>query len=254
MPTKPSPFVWYDIMTADMEKAAAFYSAVVGWRIADSGMEGLNYSILYAGDLMVGGMMPMPEGAPFPPMWTGYVYSADVDADAKRAVKLGGSVCKDPEDIPDVGRFAVIADPHGAMFNIFHPGSSGESPEVREGTPGHIGWRELHAGDLERDWAFYAEMFGWKKDEGFDMGPMGTYQTFNFGGVPIGGMMTKMKDTPQPIWNYYFNVDGIDAAAARIAKAGGKVLMGPHQVPGGEWIVQGMDPQGAAFALVSKVK
>jgi hypothetical protein len=46
-------------------------------------------------------------------------------------------------------------------------------------------------------------------------------------------------------------VDGIDAAVERINANGGKVLMGPHQVPGGSWIVQALDPQGAHFALVS---
>jgi uncharacterized protein len=63
--------------------------------------------------------------------------------------------------------------------------------------------------------------------------------------------MTKMPDTPAPFWLYYFNVDAIDAAAGRAKDAGGKVLMGPHQVPGGGWIVQCFDPQGAMFAMVA---
>jgi predicted enzyme related to lactoylglutathione lyase len=80
---------------------------------------------------------------------------------------------------------------------------------------------------------------------------MGIYQLFATGDVPVGGIMTKPAVIPMPYWGYYFNVDGIDAAAARVTAAGGTVINGPHQVPGGQWIVQGTDPQGAVFALVA---
>jgi predicted enzyme related to lactoylglutathione lyase len=83
------------------------------------------------------------------------------------------------------------------------------------------------------------------------MGEMGTYQLFAAGGSPAGGLMTKPAAIPQPFWGYYFNVPSIDAAAERVKAAGGKIVMGPHQVPGDQWIVQCTDPQGAYFALVS---
>jgi uncharacterized protein len=74
---------------------------------------------------------------------------------------------------------------------------------------------------------------------------------FATGGPAVGGMMTKPPEVPMPYWLYYFNVDAIDAAMARVIKQGGKVLMGPHEVPGGQWILQCQDPQGAMFALVA---
>ena len=119
------------------------------------------------------------------------------------------------------------------------------------GTPGQIGWHELHAGNGAEAFAFYSKLFDWTKTEALDMGPMGSYQMFATGGVPVGGMMTKMAQTPHPHWLYYFNVDAADAVEARVKKAGGKVLRGPDQVPGGHWIVQCLDPQGAMFAMVS---
>ncbi len=82
------------------------------------------------------------------------------------------------------------------------------------------------------------------------MGPMGTYQLFAAGGEAIGGMMTKPAQIPSPAWLFYFIVPEIDAAAARATDRGGQVLNGPMQVPGGGWIVQCTDPQGAMFALV----
>jgi predicted enzyme related to lactoylglutathione lyase len=118
------------------------------------------------------------------------------------------------------------------------------------GTPGHIGWRELHAGEREGAFAFYSGQFGWTKAEAIDMGPMGVYQIFAIDGAQAGGMMTKTPQTPTPFWLYYFNVAAVDAAMARVTDGGGQVLNGPHQVPGGSWIVQCFDPQGAMFALV----
>jgi predicted enzyme related to lactoylglutathione lyase len=82
------------------------------------------------------------------------------------------------------------------------------------------------------------------------MGPMGIYQLFATRDVPVGGMMTRNDAIPAPVWLYYFNVDEIGAAVARVTDAGGQVLNGPHQVPGGSWIAQCRDPQGAMFAMV----
>ncbi len=250
MTNKPSPFIWYDLMTPDVKAAEAFYARVIGWKIADSGMPGMSYSILNAGDTMVGGMMGAVPGGP-PPMWTGYIYSADVDGDTKRAKKLGGKVCKEPEDIPGVGRFSVIADPHGAMFNLFKPNSDQSPTKAAEATPGHIGWRELSSGDWKKAWPFYQKMFGWTKSDAIDMGAMGTYQFFKIDGVNAGGMMTRSKDAPPASWLYYFNVEAIDDAVARLTGAGGKLCNGPMQVPTGQWIAQAMDPQGAMFAMVA---
>jgi hypothetical protein len=253
MTAKPSKFIWYDLMTSDLKAAEKFYGKVVGWKIADSGMPGMSYSILSTGDVMVGGMMASPAGAGTMgrPAWTGYIFSSDVDADTKRAAKMGGKICREPADIPGVGRFAVIADPHGAMFNLFKPNSDQSPAPVPDATPGHIGWRELHAGDGKTAWDFYCGMFAWTKAQSFDMGALGVYQLFATGGTAVGGMMTRLADTPMPHWLYYFNVDAIDAAAARASKAGGKVIMGPHQVPTGQWIVQCADPQGAEFPMLA---
>ena len=99
--------------------------------------------------------------------------------------------------------------------------------------------------------AFYSGLFSWTKSDAIDMGPMGTYQIFNIDDVQAGGMMTKTPQTPRPFWLYYINVEAIDAAAARATKAGGKICNGPLEVPGGQWIVQCLDPQGAMFAMVA---
>ena len=256
MTVKPGQFVWYDVMTTDVPAAKTFYEQVIGWEGRDSGMEGAQYTLFSAGSAMVGGLMPIPDDAKkmgAGPCWTGYVAVADVDQGVQRVKQLGGMVHRAPADIPGVGRFAVVADPHGAVFILFK--GQGEAPPTPpDGTHGHVGWHELRAGDGESDFAFYVEMFGWMKLDAMDMGAMGKYLIFSTGGGPAGGIMTKTPDMPMPFWLYYFNVDAIDAAAARVKKGGGKVVNGPMEVPGGSWIVQCVDPQGAMFALVAPKK
>ena len=247
-------FVWYDAMTSDLKAAETFYKAVIGWNMADAGMPDRKYTLLSAGPVMVGGLMPIPAGVEAKPCWFGYIAVDDVDNYAARVVKAGGAIHREPTDIPNVGRFAMAADPHGAVFTLFKPNTMEQPAPVAPGTPGHIGWHELHAGHMESDFGFYAQLFGWTKTEAIDMGPMGTYQLFATGGAAVGGMMTKMPQMPHPFWLYYFNVDAVGAAMERVAKAGGKLVMGPQEVPGGMWIAQFVDPQGAMFAVVSNHK
>ena len=200
------------------------------------------------------GLMTLPQearDAGARPGWMGYVAVDGVDDYTARVLKAGGMVHRAPADIPDIGRFAIVADPQGAVIVLFK--GTGTSPPAPANTPGFAGWRELLATDGTAAFAFYSELFGWTKGDAIDIGPMGTYQLFAMagGGEPIGGMLTKPPDVPAPFWIYYFQVDGIEAAVARINAAGGTVINGPMEVPGGSWIVQVLDPQGAMFALVS---
>ena len=254
MSDNANPFVWYDVMTSDTAAAEKFYRAVVGWDIKDSGMPDRSYSILFAGATMVGGAMPIPDEAKAmgaKPAWMGYIGVDNVDLMAGKIKAAGGAILREPADIPTVGRFAVAADPHGAGFMIFKP-SSDQAPEAAPpDTPGQFGWRELHAGEGAASFAFYSGLFGWTKDMTVDMGAMGIYQTYHTAGAQGGGMMTKSPQMPRPFWLYYINVDAIDAAAARVSAAGGKVVNGPMPVPSGRWIVTGLDPQGAMFGLLA---
>jgi predicted enzyme related to lactoylglutathione lyase len=189
------------------------------------------------------------------PWWGGYVGSADVDADAERLAQAGGKVMRAPEDIPGVGRFAVMADPGGAIFMLL----KGSSPDGMEPAPpmanGHIGWHELYSGNFDADLNFYMSQFGWAKGEAMDMGEMGSYQLVSqTGGSDFqsmtGGIMPRPKEVPVPVWLFYFVVPDIDVAAEKVRAGGGTVLNGPMEVPGGGWILQAADPQGAMFALV----
>jgi predicted enzyme related to lactoylglutathione lyase len=247
-----NPFVWHDLMTPDVEAAKKFYASIVGWTYETQSPE---YQVTLVGGLGTGGIMVTPDHLKaMPPMWGGYIYTPDVDAACKKIVKLGGAIKREPWDIPGMLRMAVVADPHGAFFNIMQPLSQEERKLPKVGVQGTVGWNELHAGDLKTAWNFYSELFGWTKGTAMDMGAMGLYQIFQINGKDAGAMMKRQDSPPFPMWLYYFNVDGIDAAVTRINNGGGKVVMGPHEVPGNQWIVSAIDSQGGSFQLVSSTK
>jgi hypothetical protein len=249
----PSQFFWYDLVTSDVAAARKFYCEVVGWSYDDVSQADNNYGVFKVGDVGVAGLMPFPEEmkAGGPAVWNGYIAVEDVDAVAAQIRSEGGAVYRGPTEVPGVIKFAVVADPQGAVFIIAKGLNAQPAPELPMGTPGTIGWRELFVTDWESDFDFYAKLFGWTKDHAHDMGKDGVYQLFAAGGHPIGGMMNRPAMMPMSWWNYYINVDSIDAAKARVEKAGGTVRMGPMEVPGGQWVLQGADPQGAHFALVA---
>lgn len=246
-------FVWYELMTSDSKAAREFYHQVVGWETKDAGMSDRSYATLSVGETAVGGVLDIsPQHGETHPMWIGYIGVDDVDGFSDRVEKAGGKVHRKPEDIPNVGRFSVVADPGGAVFALFSGEAQPDSESERMDRPGRFAWRELHAADGPAEFAFYSSLFGWEKGEAFDMGPMGLYQLFSTGGgSAVGGIMTKTPEMPATQWLYYVSVEAADPAVERIHQAGGTVLVPPHEVPGGAWIVQGLDPAGAMFGLLA---
>lgn len=252
-------FFWYELMTSDRAAAETFYSKVVGWTLQPFGSAEDPYTIIEANGRGIGGLMTIPKEARahgLTPCWVGYVHVTDIDSAVEGIRAAGGQVHREPELIPSVGRFAVMADPQGAMFNLLQPQGS-DMPLLPMGTVGGIDWHELHSSDWEKGFEFYASQFGWSKTEAMDMGAMGTYQMFAMEPAPEGaaggGTCGAMMNDPQaarPYWLFYFHVDDIDAALARVQGSGGTVLFGPQEVPGGMWIINAADPQGALFALV----
>ncbi len=243
-------------MTTDTEAAKAFYAKVVGWDTRDASMPGGSYVLLTIGEVLVSGLMLLPDSAMkmgAKPRWTGYVGVADVDATVDRIKRLGGSVLFPPTEIPGVSRFAVVGDPQMATFALIKWLRPRQERPAAPDAPGCVGWHELLAADWEKALAFYGELFAWQKAE-TDVDATGTYQVFRAAGQTIGGMFTKTPTQPVPFWLYYFNIEDIDAAAKRVTAGGGQVLNGPVEVPDGSWVAQCTDPQGAIFGLAGKRK
>ena len=244
-------FLWYELLTTDMKAAEQFYGAVVGWTVApfDGSPRALRH---------VDPPRRCPDGRRHDPP-RGHERAAALGDVCRRrrssttAVaeieRLGGSAMSPVIDVPTVGRMRTMKDPQGAMFSVYEPISPPQRPRQSRKL-GDVSWHELYTTDADAAMTFYTTLFGWKPTETMDMGEMGKYQMFGRA-FPLGGMMKtppEMAGAP-PDWSIYFRVDDVHAGAERVKANGGQVLNGPMEVPGGDWIVNCMDPQGAAFSL-----
>ncbi len=252
-------WLWYELMATDANAAKAFYEAVVpGWTMSPGTAETGHYGFIANADGgMTGGVISLTDamvehGAR--PAWVGYLGVNSVDAILPKVEAKGGKVLMQPHDVPMAGRIAMVTDCCGAPFYVMTPTpppGGGESTAFSaEKNMGRCGWNELMAGNADNAVDFYTSLFGWALPEPMDMGPMGKYHFVEHDGVQIGAIMNKMAEMPQPFWSHYFWVPGIGTAEAAIKAHGGQVINGPMEVPGGDWIVQGIDPQGAMFSLV----
>jgi len=246
--------LWYELMTSDMTAAEAFYRTVVGWKASPFDGAGRPYTMFNrSGDVPIAGVMTKPDEVQAPPFWAMYVGVPMLEEAASHIKRLGGRECTEVIEVPTVGRMQMMADPQGAAFYIYEPASAEQRPEAAPEV-GEASWHELMTTDAPAAMKFYEQVFGWQPSQAMDMGPMGTYQMFNRPHGMIGGMMNKppeMANVP-PNWQIYFRVPDVHAASERITANGGQILNGPMEVPDGDWIVNAMDPQGAAFGLHAK--
>lgn len=245
--------LWYELMTTDLAAAEAFYTAVVGWGTSPFDGNPMPYTMWMRGQVPVGGAMALPDdlkASGVPPHWMMYVGVDKLEDGVAHVKRLGGDTLSPVVEVPGVGRMQVMKDPHGAAFSLYEPSMPPEQPEAAPEV-GDTSWHELYTTDAAAALAFYQDLFGWKSTETMDMGPMGKYYMFGRMHGSMGGMMTKTPDMAQvpSAWLLYFRVPDVHAAAERVKANGGKVVNGPMEVPGGSWIVQCADPQGAMFAL-----
>jgi predicted enzyme related to lactoylglutathione lyase len=242
-------FVWHELMTTDTKAAGAFYSKATTWK-TQAWDKDPSYTLIVSASGPFGGLRTLPDAARAPgPYWVADNITPNLDADLQTAQRLGARVLMGATQIPDAGRYAVLADPQGAVVALFSPPAG--APEGAAGSmPQEFTWHELATTDAAAALSFYGELFGWKELRKHDMGAMGVYHLVGIHGVESIGMFKALPDRPMPTrWMSYAHVADIDKAASAVKAAGGKVEHGPMEVPGGTWIAHCVDPQGAAFAL-----
>jgi uncharacterized protein len=240
-------WIWYELMTPDPVGAKAFYDAVVGWNITTGHGDDNDYGFVTCADGgMTGGLLRLTkdmtdQGAR--PCWLGYIGVDNVDASLTAIEAAGGKTLMAARDVPMAGRIAMVSDCCGAPIYVMTPTpppGGGESTAFSTALLGRCSWNELMAGNSTNALAFYTGLFGWDLPEPMDMGPMGTYHFINHDGGGIGAVMQAPPGAPTG-WAHYFRVASIGAAAKAIAANGGTLINGP---------MEGIDPQGAMFALV----
>lgn len=241
---------WAELGTNDLAGAGAFYGGLFGWTAEqDPSPEAGGYTMLLRDGDPVAAMTPLYQERQ-PVAWTMFVSVADADTVADRIREHGGSVLMAPMDVFDLGRFAVAADPGGAVFALWQGRAFRGAARLNE--TGALCWVELAARDTEAARTFYTGALGWGVSE--SGGDSEDYTQWNAGGRDFGGMLRTdpdryPPDLMPPHWTLYFAVDDVDASVARAMDLGGRAGFPAVDLPGTGRVAGLLDPQGGAFAL-----
>ncbi|MFJ9055303.1 VOC family protein [Streptomyces sp. NPDC102409] len=244
--TEPVPGgpCWVELSTSDVPAARAYYAGLFGWRCeTDPRPEAGGYTTARVDEDAVAALSPLYQPGR-PPAWTVSFAAEDADASADAVRDAGGTVLMEPMDIFDQGRFAVAADPSGAVFSLWQarafPGAG------RFNSPGALGWVELRTPDPQGALAFYPAALGWTADA------QERFTHWGVDGADFGGLKEQDDDeragTP-PHWVPYFVVSDAETTAARALTTGGEPITPPARVPGGPWVATLRDPLGARFGI-----
>lgn len=246
----PGTPCWADLGTPDIEAAASFYGGLFGWGVEEgenSEQTGGYRQAMLRGKPVTGVMPLMQEGQP--PAWSTYVSVEDAEATAAKVTEAGGTVLAEPMDVMDLGKMAVFADPAGAVFGIWQPGTFIGAEIVNETNA--IVWNELNTRDTEGAKAFYGAVFGWNYDEReFETGK---YTSLKSGEDTVGGMIDITGRVPSEVpahWLVYFATDDADATIGKAKGSGGELVFGPEDISEVGRIAVLKDPFGAVFALI----
>lgn len=248
-------FIWYELMTPDQDASKAFYDAVMPFSIEPEPSGATDYRMLVAPDGLVGGVLKITDdmaAAGARPAWVGYIGVDDVDATVAGVKQQGGGVLLPPHDFPGVGRFAMVTDPHGAPFYVMRPTPPADDPDATSTAfaperVGHVAWNEHSSTDHKAALGFYGALFGHENNETMAM-PMGDYAFIDHHGTRIGAAHSSGEGPAH--WLFYWHVPSVNETVGKITAAGGTLIIGPHEVPGGQHIVIASDPHGATFGVV----
>ncbi len=237
-------FVWHELMTPDAGAAHGFYTRVLGWK-TQPWEQDPSYTMFAAASGPLGGTWPLETGQP---RWIAYIGTDDIEATVREAQELGGRVTKEITSMPNGGQYALLEDPQGAPFGVYASTSSHGPQQAPK--KGEYSWHELATDDYQAAFDFYSSLFGWEEIGRHEMGgPVGTYFTFGLDGVATGGIFKRMPEMPSSFWLGYVRVKDVQKMVKKVKSAGGTVLTEPMEVPGGDWIAQFADPNGAMFAV-----
>ncbi|MGG7575241.1 VOC family protein [Streptomyces sirii] len=244
--TEPTPGApcWVELGTSDVDAAKVYYHQVFGWRAeTDPRHEAGGYTVLYLGVAPVAALSPLSAPGR-PTAWTVSFATRDADALAAAVTRAGGRQVRAPSDVFDLGRFAVLADPEGAVFEVWQARSFAGAAVLS--APGSLGWVELATRDEAAAKVFYTGVFGWT------VGTHEDYPQWGIDGADFGGMSALDEFYPDDVrahWLPYFAVADVDETAARATESGGMLLVPPTDVPDGPRIAVVRDPQGASFGI-----
>jgi uncharacterized protein len=246
---EPGTFSWVDLSTSDLDAAIDLYTDLFGWEVAKEDIPGGGVYAMFrlnGKDVAAASTLQEEQAAQgIPPHWNVYVTVEEAEQAAKQAEAAGGTIVAPPFDVMEFGRMAVIADPTGAIFNVWEPKANIGAQIL--GEEGALSWAELLTNDTDKAGRFYSELFGYERSP---FGPGGDYTVFTKGETQIAGMMKPPTEGMPPNWGLYFSTKDVDGVADKVTAAGGQAYMKPQDMPQVGRIAVLADAQGAAFGVV----
>lgn len=247
---RPGTPCWTDLGADDPARARAFYSGLFGWTITEGPPETGGYAMCEVNGRAVAGIGPKMGPPEAPVAWTTYLATADADATAAKITAAGGDVLAGPQDIMDVGRMVIAADPGGAVFGLWQEGTFAGAQLANE--PGAMIWNENMSRDFDGNQAFYQAVFGYGYGDMSDGGFR--YATVQLGEDIVGGIGQLGEDRPAEVpahWATYFAVPDTDAALAAVTRLGGQVIAPAWDTPYGRMAMVS-DDQGGVFSVMAQ--
>lgn len=247
--------IWFDLMSSDPTKAAAFYGELFGWETEPPREEFGGYQNFTKNRKRVAGLSPYMQEAGGPAdVWSIYLHTTDAEATARAVEAAGGTIMVPPMAVGDEGTMLVGVDPAGGVIGFWQPGTHvGYTEHGDHGTPY---WFEEHTKDYAKSVAFYAGVVGARIEEvgtGGDPNAVGPdhYGQMFIGDMSYSGIMDAAKLHPAEVpsfWQVYITVDDVDASVKHAQELGGTALMPGEVTPYGTLAVI-TDPLGAVIAL-----
>ncbi|GAB2752706.1 VOC family protein [Amycolatopsis magusensis] len=234
---------WVDLMISDLTMARKFYGQLFGWEFEER--DGRLRCTIGGREVSGIGERTGPDTAA---VWTTYFAVPDLDATLNAIAGAGGRIFRPATGVGEDCRFAVVADPGGAVFGLWQAGARIGAEVTDE--PGALVWNECFTADFAAAEAFYTGIFGY---EPADLSAPGfSYTALTLGGEAVGGLAELPPDVPGEVpahWVTYFAVADADASTDLVRELGGSVLNPPFDSPDGR-LAAVTDNQGVSFCLV----
>jgi predicted enzyme related to lactoylglutathione lyase len=241
-------FVWYDLLTNDLEGSKRFYGELFGWTYDDGGEESPVFTTILHNGRPIGGMVDTRETKQEfnVSQWVSNLSVPDVDRAVEEVVRLGGELTGEAQDLPNRGRVAVVRDSQKALFALVT--STSGDPSMDRAEVGGWLWTELWTRDAEASVGFYEELIGYEATE-FDARSPGEYFILERDGLTLAGILAYDFELVEPNWLPYVLVEDPTPLVERVEDLGGRVIFPPNpEVRDGDVAVIA-GPSGAAVTI-----
>jgi len=243
----PGKFIWRDLMTDDIDAAKKFYSGLFGWSYVDTENGNKNYTIVMHEGKPIAGMFRLQDVKKEQKysQWISYVSVADMNQAINYTKKSGGTIYREPFELPNRGTVAYVFDSQNAVL-AFVKSSSGD-PQDGEPIYNSWLWTELWTNNIENSNNFYTELFGYNVKKFLTAGE-NLYYVFQNESKPRAGMIKIPFENVKPHWMPYIAVKDPSEMIKKVEQLGGTVHLGIDEIASRDAAILA-DPSGAVFTI-----